>query len=157
MEGGGGSGTQKCVYQKWPDQLFPIVNCVFPHDGHFGLGGGGGIQGGGAGGSSYACSHVSLAPGGRPRCARQSTRRAPGTRRGTASTARCARGGLTAEERRGGGGAWRGVWDPKVCVPKMARSALPDCKLRVFPRWSLWSGGGGGAQGGDPPPCGKKT
>ena len=40
--GGGGSGTQKFVYQKWPDQNFPIVNFRFSHDGHFGLGGGGG-------------------------------------------------------------------------------------------------------------------
>ena len=52
------------------------------------------------------------------------------------------------EEGGGGGGAWRGVWDPKVCVPKMARPALPDCKLRFFPRWSLWSGrGGAGGRG----------
>ena len=35
-------GAQKCVYQKWPDQIFPTVNFVFSHDGHFGLGGGGG-------------------------------------------------------------------------------------------------------------------
>ena len=33
--------------------------------------------------------------------------------------------------REAGGG---GVWDPKVCVPKMARSDLPNCKLRFFPR-----------------------
>ena len=38
--GGRGSGTQKFVYQKWPDKIFPIV--LFSHDGHFGLGGGGG-------------------------------------------------------------------------------------------------------------------
>ena len=25
-KGGGGSGTQKVVYQKWPDKTFPIVN-----------------------------------------------------------------------------------------------------------------------------------
>ena len=49
-------------------------------------------------------------------------------------------------EGRGGGG----VWDPKVCVPKMARSDFPDCKFRFFPRWSLWSGEGGG--GAPPPP-----
>ena len=41
--GGGGSGTPKFVYQKWPNQIFPIVNFVFSHDGHFGLGGGGGL------------------------------------------------------------------------------------------------------------------
>ena len=40
-----------------------------------------------------------------------------------------------------GGG---GVWDPKVCVPKMARPDFPDCKFRFFPRLSLCSGGGGG-------------
>ena len=49
------------------------------------------------------------------------------------------------EERRGGGG----VWDPKVCVPKMARQDCPNGKLRFFRRRSLWSvGGGGGVQGG---------
>ena len=48
-EGGGGG---ECVYQKWPDKIFPTVNFVFSHDGHFGLG-----QGcpGGGGGSSYGC------------------------------------------------------------------------------------------------------
>ena len=39
--GGGGSGTQKIVYQKWPDQISPILNFVFSHYGHFGLDGGG--------------------------------------------------------------------------------------------------------------------
>ena len=44
--GGGGRGfwTQNLVYQKWPDQIFPIVNFVFSRDGHFGLGRGGGAQ-----------------------------------------------------------------------------------------------------------------
>ena len=37
--GGGRSGTQKFVYQKWPHQIFPTANLVFSHDG---LGGGGG-------------------------------------------------------------------------------------------------------------------
>ena len=37
--GGGGFGTQKFVYQKWPDQIFPIVNFIFSHDGPFGRGG----------------------------------------------------------------------------------------------------------------------
>ena len=32
--GGGGSGTQKCVPQKWPDKIFPMVNFAFSHDGH---------------------------------------------------------------------------------------------------------------------------
>ena len=36
-----GSGTQKSVYQKWPEKIFPTVNLVFSHDGHFGLGVGG--------------------------------------------------------------------------------------------------------------------
>ena len=47
--GGGGSGTQKFVYQKPSDQIFPFVNFVFPHDGHFGRGGG--PAGGGGGGA----------------------------------------------------------------------------------------------------------
>ena len=48
-QGGGGRGfwTQNLVYQKWPDQIFPIVNFVFSHYGHFGLGRGGGGFGGG--------------------------------------------------------------------------------------------------------------
>ena len=37
---GRGSGTQKFVHQKWHDQIFPSVNFVFFHYGHFGLGGG---------------------------------------------------------------------------------------------------------------------
>ena len=35
------------MYQKWPDQIFPIVNFVFSHYGHFGLGRGAGGFGGG--------------------------------------------------------------------------------------------------------------
>ena len=46
-EGGRGVWTQNLVYQKWPDQIFPIVNFVFSHYGHFGLGRGGGGFGGG--------------------------------------------------------------------------------------------------------------
>ena len=38
--GPGGSGTQKFVRQKWPDQIFATVNFVFSHDGTFGLKGG---------------------------------------------------------------------------------------------------------------------
>ena len=34
------------MYQKWTDQVFPSVNFVLSHDGHFGLGGGGGVAGG---------------------------------------------------------------------------------------------------------------
>ena len=45
--GGGGVWTQNLVYQQWPDQIFPIVNFVFSHYGHFGLGRGGGGFGGG--------------------------------------------------------------------------------------------------------------
>ena len=46
LEGGegGGPGIQQFVYQKWPDQILPMVNFVLSHDGHFGLGGG--VQGG---------------------------------------------------------------------------------------------------------------
>ena len=46
-EGGRGFWTQNLVYQKWPDQIFPIVNFVFSHYGHFCLGRGGGGFGGG--------------------------------------------------------------------------------------------------------------
>ena len=46
-EGGRGFWTQNLVYQKWPDQIFPLVNFGFSHDGHFGLGRGGGGFGGG--------------------------------------------------------------------------------------------------------------
>ena len=47
--GGGGEGVldPKLGVPKWPDQIFPIVNFVFSHDGHFGLGRGGGGFGGG--------------------------------------------------------------------------------------------------------------
>ena len=34
-----GVGIQKFVYQKWPDQIFPVANFVFSRDGPFGLGG----------------------------------------------------------------------------------------------------------------------
>ena len=27
---GGGCGTQKGLYQNWPDQIFPMVNFIFP-------------------------------------------------------------------------------------------------------------------------------
>ena len=40
-EGGGGVWDQKFLCQKWPESIFPFVN--FSHDGHFGLGGGGGL------------------------------------------------------------------------------------------------------------------
>ena len=36
------------MYQKWPDQIFPIANFVFSRDGHFGLGGGEGVLGEGS-------------------------------------------------------------------------------------------------------------
>ena len=45
---GGGSGTQKCVYQKWPDQTFPMANLLFfPRWSLWSGGRGGGVQGGG--------------------------------------------------------------------------------------------------------------
>ena len=40
------------------------------------------------------------------------------------------------------------VWDPKVCVPKIARKELPCCEFRSSPQWSLWSGGRGVQRGG---------
>ena len=40
-----------------------------------------------------------------------------------------------------GGVGGEGVWNPKVCVPKMARQDFPSCEFHFFPRWSLWSGG----------------
>ena len=40
LKRGGGSGTQKVVYQKWPDQIFLIVSLVLSHDGPFGREGG---------------------------------------------------------------------------------------------------------------------
>ena len=46
----------------------------------------------------------------------------------------------------------RGGRDPKVCVPKTARPDSLWCKLRFFPRWSLWSGGEEGSGGVAPPP-----
>ena len=50
-EKGGGSGTQNFVDQKWPDNIFQIVNFVLSHDGHFvvwgGGAGGGGVHWGG--------------------------------------------------------------------------------------------------------------
>ena len=54
---GGGSGTQKFVYQKWADEIFSIVNFFFAHHGHFGLG-----WGGGSGGSSSGCQPFSYIP-----------------------------------------------------------------------------------------------
>ena len=45
-EGAGGSETQKIGYQKWPIQIFPLVNFVFSHDGHFSLELGRGPEGG---------------------------------------------------------------------------------------------------------------
>ena len=51
-EGGRGFGTQQFVYLKWPDQIFPVVNFVFPAMvplvwGGRGPEGGGGVHGGG--------------------------------------------------------------------------------------------------------------
>ena len=46
--GGGGFWTQNLVYQKWPDQIFPVVNFVFSRNGHFGLGRGEGVLGEGS-------------------------------------------------------------------------------------------------------------
>ena len=40
---GGGSGTQKFVYQKWPKSTFPFVNFIFSHYETWVKGGWGGI------------------------------------------------------------------------------------------------------------------
>ena len=53
--GGGGAGTQKFVHQKWPDQIFPIVNFVGPLYSPFGLEGG-------LGGSSYGAPPFQYPP-----------------------------------------------------------------------------------------------
>ena len=61
---GGGSGTQKFVYQKWPDQIFPFVNFVFSHDGHFGLEGGGGVPPSSYGVWPFSSGHCFVTPRG---------------------------------------------------------------------------------------------
>ena len=38
LEGGEEGGGPINLYQKWPNQICPIVNFIFSHDGHFGLG-----------------------------------------------------------------------------------------------------------------------
>ena len=46
-----------------------------------------------------------------------------------------------------GGGGGRGVWDPKVCVPKMAQTKLSFGKFHfppLFPHLNNFGGGGGG-------------
>ena len=50
-------------------------------------------------------------------------------------------------EARGEGGLGR------ISVPKMAPADFPNCKFRVFPRWSLWFGAGGSSGGGAYPPA----
>ena len=65
--GGGDLGPNSlCTYLKWPNQIFPVVNFVFSHYGHFGLGGGG--PGGGGNPPPppvvYAFSNTSLGRGG---------------------------------------------------------------------------------------------
>ena len=46
-DAGPAESRQKFVYQNWANKIFLIANFVFPHDGHFGLGGGGSRGGGG--------------------------------------------------------------------------------------------------------------
>ena len=46
------------------------------------------------------------------------------------------------EERRRGGG---GVWNPNICVPKMAHNNFSFCKSHFFPIQNLARGGGGGS------------
>ena len=51
-----------------------------------------------------------------------------------------------------GGGRGGGFGTQRFCVPTMAQLDFLSCKLRFFPRWSLWSeGGGAGGFRGDPP------
>ena len=38
-----------------------------------------------------------------------------------------------------------GVWDPQLCLPKMARQDFPSCTVTL-----VWRGGGG-SKGGNPP------
>ena len=47
IQGPGPAAPPVFVYQKWPDQIFPIVISFFSHNAHFGLEGGG-SRGGGA-------------------------------------------------------------------------------------------------------------
>ena len=47
-----GFGTQNFEHQKWPDKIFPVVNFVFSHYGHFGLKG---REGPGGGGGAPPC------------------------------------------------------------------------------------------------------
>ena len=37
-DGGGSLGSKSFLCQKWLNQIFPMVNFAFSHDGHFGLG-----------------------------------------------------------------------------------------------------------------------
>ena len=55
--GGGGSGTQKILYQKWPDQIFPFVNVVLPTT--VTLVCSGGVQGGEGGAGSKLLRRLS--------------------------------------------------------------------------------------------------
>ena len=62
-------------------------------------------------------------------------------------------------QKRGGG---EGVWDPKVCVPKMAQINISSCKCHVFPIrvrgglkgqvWPRHLAPAGPGRGGYPPP-----
>ena len=61
---GGGSGTQKFVYQKWCDKMVPMVIFIFSHEGHFGLGGRGIKGGGGASPPPMVYSHSTTSGGG---------------------------------------------------------------------------------------------
>ena len=61
--GGGGLGPKSLCTKNRADKIFPMVNFVFPHDGHFGLEGGG--PGGGGDPPSptvYGHSNTSLSP-----------------------------------------------------------------------------------------------
>ena len=53
-----------------------------------------------------------------------------------------------------GGVGGKGVWDPKICAPKMVRPDFPPCQFRVFPTMATFVWGGGGRGHPSPP---KKT
>ena len=54
------------------------------------------------------------------------------------------------EERRGGEG--KGIWDPKVCGPKIAQINISFCIFHFAPTTKPGSTGGSPGEGGGPPP-----
>ena len=79
--GGGGVWDPTVGVRKWPDRMFPLVNFVFSHDGHFGLGGRGVGPGGGSPPLLLRCTAIRILPwqrGSRPAADAQAP---PGNRR----------------------------------------------------------------------------